>query len=132
MKRIFFLLLLALPSIVFSKNAQTNPGLEAIKTALGSGDLAKLSQFFGTSVELSFAEDGQAYSKTSAEAALRKFFGENKPKGFSQMHTGTSRGSNDQYCIGNLTTEGTTFRVYIYLKEAGGQTKIQELRFDEE
>lgn len=63
---------------------------------------------------------------------LRGFFNTNKPKSFSQVHRGTSRENSDQYCIGNLVTGAGNYRVYLYLKVAGSNVTVQEIRFDKE
>ena len=133
MKQLLFLFLLATaPTLVFSKNTPQGPGLDAIKTALGAGDVDAILKFVGESVEISISDKEQVYPKAKAGDALRSFFGQNKPKGFSQMHAGTSKESSDQYCIGSLSTGGANWRVYIYLKTGTSQTVIQELRFDKE
>ena len=131
MKKLLIYLLLALPVAGFTKTAaEQNPGIDAIKSALATGDVDALSRFFGETVEISILENEQVYQKAKATDAMRTFFGQNKPRGFEQMHQGTSKGNNDQYCIGNLTTGGATYRVYIYLKMGGNQPTIHEIRFD--
>ncbi len=129
MKKLLFFLLFALP---IAASAHQNPGLDAIKSALGSGDIDGLSRFFGESVEVSILESEQIFQKAQAVDAVRNFFSQNKPKSFAQMHSGKSKGNDDQYCIGSLTTANGTFRVYLYLKMGGGQPAIQEIRFDKE
>ena len=64
--------------------------------------------------------------------ALQNFFAKYQPKNFHQVHQGTSKGKDSQYLIGNLTTNNTTFRVYLYMKVAGSKYLIQEIRFDKE
>ncbi len=131
MKKLLFYLLFALPVAAFSTTANDqNPGIDAIKSALAAGDVDGLSRYFGESVEVSIMENEQIYTKTKAIEAVKSFFSQNKPKGFSQMHAGASKGNDDQYCIGNLTTGGATYRVYLYLKMGGSQPMIQEIRFD--
>lgn len=147
MKQILLLLLLSAPTLIFSKInpapkslinhhssfiTHQGPGLDAIKTALGAGNVDDLLKFIGESVEISISDKEQVYSKTQAGDALRSFFGQNKPKSFSQMHQGSSREKSDQYCIGSLATGGATWRVYIYLKTDTAQTQIREIRFDKE
>jgi hypothetical protein len=72
------------------------------------------------------------YTKDKATKILELFFSQNKPKSFKEVHKGTSRGNDSQYCIGNLSTSTKTFRVYNYMKSTGGKVAIKELRFDEE
>ena len=109
---------------------QSNPTLEAISKALSNGDADALSQYLADNVEVSILDKEQSCSKAKATGLLRAFFDSNKPKGFSQVHQGTSRENSDQYCIGNLSATTGSYRVYIYLKVGAGTTTIQEIRFD--
>jgi len=127
MRNMLFLLLFA-PFVVLAD--QGNPTLDAISRALSSGDADALSQYLADNVEVSILDKEQSCSKAKATGLIRAFFDANKPKGFSQVHQGTSRENSDQYCIGNLSSTTGTYRVYIYLKVGGGSTTIQEIRFD--
>ncbi len=98
--------------------------------ALGSGNADALGQYFDQNVEISMTDKEDVYAKAQAIAAVRQFFVQNAPRGFQQMHQGASKGSDAQYCIGNLTTSTGTFRVYLYAKSSGGKFLIQEIRFD--
>jgi len=108
----------------------TNANLADITRAISTGDVATLGQYFDESVEVAVLDAEDVYNKTQAVQVLRKFFSEYKPVSFSQVHQGTSKGQDSQYCIGNLTTNSATFRVYIYIKIQNGKHLVQELRFD--
>ncbi len=129
MKNLFFLLIFA-PMVAFAK--QGNPTLEAISSALNSGDADALSKYFADNVEISIQDKEQVYAKAKAIDVVRSFFNTSKPKSFSQVHKGTSRENSDQYCIGNLTATSGNYRVYLYLKVSGDNLSIQEMRFDKE
>ena len=129
MKNLIFFLLLS-PMIVFAR--QGNPGLDAISTALNSGDIETLSKYFAETVEISIQDKEQVYPKAKAAEVLRSFFESNKAKSFSQVHKGTSRENSDQYCIGNLSAGANNYRVYLYLKVSGNNVTIQEMRLDKE
>lgn len=127
MKQLLFLVLL-LPAV-----PTFNASLGDITRALSAGDASQLGQYFDQSVELAILDDEDIYSRAQATEMVRKFFATYSPKGFSQVHQGTSKGSEAQYCIGNLTAaNGAVFRVYIYMKVENGNFLIQELRFDRE
>jgi hypothetical protein len=128
MRNLFFLLFFA-PMVAFG---QSNVSLEAITNALNAGDADALSKYFSSNVEISIQDKEQVYSKAKAVEVVRTFFNSNKPKSFSQVHKGVSRENSDQYCIGNLTSENGTYRVYLYLKVGGTNLSIQEIRFDKE
>lgn len=105
--------------------------LNAITKAISEGNAEALGQYFDQSVEISVLDNEDVYAKAQAIKVVKDFFAQNKPKSFSQVHQGTSKGNDSQYCIGNLVTATGTFRVYIYLKVNGNNYTIQELRFDE-
>jgi hypothetical protein len=98
--------------------------------ALANGNADALGQYFDQNVEISISDKEDVYVKAQAIATVKAFFAQNAPKGFQQMHQGTSKGSDAQYCIGNLSTSSGTFRVYLYAKNSGGKFLIQELRID--
>jgi hypothetical protein len=109
---------------------QGNPGLEVIRRAIGSGDVATLTGYFADNVEISIEGAERLYPKSRAGDVVRSFFQTNKPSGFKQVHQGSSRENSDQYCIGNLSSSTGEYRVYIYLRTTGDTVRIQELRFD--
>ncbi len=126
MKNLMFIFLL-LPSI-----AMVQPNVNGISKAISSGDADALSQYFDQSIEISILDDVDMYDKAEAVQTLKSFFAKNKPKSYSQMHQGTSKGKDSQYTIGNLVTASNSYRVYVYLKVESGKQLIQELRFDRE
>lgn len=126
MKNLMFIFLL-LPSM-----AMVQPNLNGISKAISDGDAVALSQYFDSSIEISILDDVDVYDKAEAVRALQSFFSKNKPKSYSQMHKGTSKGADSQYSIGNLITASNSYRVYVYLKVEGNRQLIQELRFDKE
>jgi hypothetical protein len=130
MKNLLFLLLFV-PMMAFASDVKPgNPSLDAIAKALSTGDVETLSKYFADNVEISIQDKEQNYTKAQATEVLRGFFNTNKAKAFNQIHSGTSRESSDQYCIGNLSATNGEYRVYIYLKAVGSNLSIQEIRFD--
>ena len=127
MKNLMLLILLA-PWLYSSENAN----LANITKAISEGNADALGQYFDQTVEVAVLDKEDVYNKAQAVSIVRKFFAENKPTSFSQVHKGASPNNDSQYCIGNLSAGGKTFRVYIYMKVSGGQYLIQELRFDKE
>lgn len=106
--------------------------LTEITRAIGNGDIAALGQFFDKTVEIAIIDEEDVYSKAQAIEVLKKFFASHSPSSFSQVHSGTSKGNEAEYCIGNLVAGGASYRVYIYVKSVNGQKLIQELRIDKE
>jgi hypothetical protein len=108
------------------------PNLDSITQALSKGNVEVLSNYFDESIEISVADEEDVYNKAEAKTILNKFFSENKPSKFDQVHKGTSKGQDSVYCIGNLETTTKSYRVYVFLKVENNKQFIQELRFDEE
>lgn len=126
MKTLLFLLF-------FSSLTTTNDfSLASITKAMNTGDAEALGQYFDNSIELSVLDNEDIYDKAQAIQIVKNFFSQHQPKSFSQLHHGSSPASDSQYCIGNLVTSDSTYRVYIYMKMSAGKTVIQEIRFDKE
>jgi hypothetical protein len=96
--------------------------------AVKLGDAAKLSIFFDNTVEITLPEKSNSYSKSQAEIVLHDFFASNPVKNFEILHKGDNAGS--QYCIGNLQTNGGTYRTTIYMKLKADKEVLQALRFE--
>lgn len=129
----FLLLTLALALTPFVTTAPVGAqSISDITRALGSGDLAALADMMDAEVELSILTDENLYAKEQARQKLQTFFAANAPSGFSQVHQGSSKSDNAEYCIGNLSTNNGVYRVYIYVAKKGERMLLQELRFDRE
>ena len=103
-----------------------------LANAIRSGDAKQISTFFGASLDLSILNQEDVYSKAQAELILRDFFSRNTPKSFEMLHKGASR-EGTQYGIGKLTTSaGKFYRVSFFIKNTGGRSLLQELRFEAE
>ncbi len=107
------------------------PDMTGITKALRSGDATTLASYFADDVELAIVDDEDMYAKDEAEKLLANFFASHKPKSFSQVHKGTSKGEDSHYVIGDLVAGSETYRIYIYLKEVGDSYQIEELRIEE-
>ena len=128
-----FLVILALaiaPNLATATGSAQSLG-DIIK-ALGSGDSQALGAMMDTEVELSLLEDENLYSRAQAIEKLAAFFSAHAPSGFSQVHQGSSKSDDAEYCIGNLATNDGSYRVYIYVAKKGDRMVLQELRFDRE
>lgn len=106
--------------------------LGAITDAMKNGNATELGRHLDAQVEVSILGKDDVYAKSQAVSVLKNFFGKHPASSFTTVHKGTSSNNDSRYCIGNLIAGGQTFRVYIYMKNAGGKEVIQELRFDKE
>jgi len=126
MKQLLFVLMF-LPLFAIGQS-----GMAQITKALSSGDIETLGNYFDESIELSILEEEGIYNKAQALQKVRRFLTQNKVSSFAEVHQGATRSSDSQYVIGNLSTNGGTYRVYLYLTNSGGKMIIQEFRFDSE
>ncbi len=94
-----------------------------------SGNATEVAKYFDATVEITFSDKSNSYSKQKAEQVLLDFFTKNPVSNFDVIHQ--SKNGDSQYCIGNLVTKNGTFRTTIYVKQYGDRQLIQELRFGE-
>ena len=126
-----FLFVLFISSFAHPPEVRELPSnLNSISQAISNGDATALANHFDSTVELAILDDENMYSKAEAKGKVNAFFAKAKPKSYSQVHKGSSKGQDSQYCIGNLAPAGGNYRVYIYLKVKGAKSVIQEMRFD--
>ncbi|MGB3800445.1 MAG: DUF4783 domain-containing protein [Lewinella sp.] len=131
MKSICFILAVSFAPFLATGMAHAQ-SLGEITQALGAGDTQALAAVMDAEVELSLLEDENLYSRDQAIQKLTAFFAAHPPSGFSQVHQGSSKSDDAEYCIGNLATSDGSFRVYIYLAKKADRMVLQELRFDRE
>ena len=101
--------------------AQSNP-IESIKGALKTGNVAELSQFFASKIDLILPDEEDRLSKAEAAAKLTTFFAQNRPNGFTQKHE-TVAPNGAKCLIGNLSTSGGSFRTTVLVLNG----KIEEI-----
>ena len=131
MKSFLFILGISITPLLATGMAHAQ-SLGEITKALGSGDTQALAAMMDAEVELSLLEDENLYSRDQAVQKLSAFFSAHPPSGFSQVHQGSSKSDDAEYCIGNLATKDGSYRVYIYIAKKGDRMVLQELRFDRE
>ena len=102
---------------------------DQIRDAFRNGNARGLSAHFTTNIDLTVEQVGEVYSKEQAEMVLSRFFSDHSPQGFEIRHEGKSKG-DDHYCIGNLTTSKTPYRVTFFLKKEGEVYKMRQLRIE--
>ena len=96
-----------------------------------SGDARQLATFFGSSVDLTVANQEDVYSKAQAEFVFRDFFKANPPNEFSITHQGSSKGGQP-YAIGQYKSGSDTYRVFMKIKTFGNQLLVHEISFVKE
>jgi len=104
-------------------------GIDEIVNALKSGNSTEIAKYFDNTVDISFPDKSNSYSKSQAEVVLRDFFTNNPVKSFDILHKGENGGS--QYCIGTLTTKNAAYRITVFMKQKGSRQTLQEIRFED-
>lgn len=109
---------------------QTPKSLTDVCTAVGAGDINALVAAMGTELELSIVDEEDVYDQVAATAALKNFYAGLGKTSFGKVHQGASKADDAEYCIGTLTTDKGSYRVYVYVAKRGTGIVLQELRFD--
>ena len=119
------LLLLLQQLIVYSQDY-----LKGIAAAFREGDAVALSVFFDKTVDLTFSDETNSYSKKQAEQILHKFFTKIEPKDFTNQRVGDSKYNNTRFCIGTLFSSRGDYKVYMFFLNRNGNYYLKELRFE--
>lgn len=123
-------LIILLSFVTTTAFATTDPNVDAIKAAIGKGNVETLAKYFDKNIEVCIMEDEEIYGIEDATSKIRDFFSTYKSKNLHDVHLGKSKGKEAFYLIGNLTMISGEFRVYIYLRDKAGTPVIEEIRFD--
>lgn len=103
---------------------------QSLSKAIASGDVSTISSYMDETVEVCLMDIDDFLDKEKAIQAINSFYSEYSPKSFNIIHQGESKGKGSQYFIGNLKTDGDSFRVFIALENADGKELIQQIRFE--
>ncbi len=126
MRKIILSLLLAFS---FQFSIAQDSVYESVVSSLRLGDSKQLSIYFNSNMELTILDNESVYSKIQAELVLKEFFEKYPVSSYSLLHRGKSP-EGSIFSIGKLTTSKGVFRTYFYLKQIGGKTLLNELRFE--
>lgn len=124
--RTLFIFLLAGFFVLFTSFEQTG-NIDAVISALRSGNSSQLSGYFDDNVELTLPDKSDSYSKAQAQLIVKDFFSNNGIKGFELKHKGDSPGGH--FCIGTLQTNAGNFRTNVFMKSKNGKEVVKEIRF---
>lgn len=91
----------------------------------------EVSKYFNANVDLTINNQEGVYSKQQAEMMIKNFLAQHPPKNIVVQHRGASA-QGAKYAIANYETEQGKFRVYIFMKMAGDQMLVHEMRIEKE
>ena len=106
---------------------KTFENMDAVVSAIRSGNVNQLSSFFDARVDISLPDKSDTYSKTQAEMVIGDFFSNNGVKSFKITQQGESGGM--VFCAGVLQTHSGNYRTTIFFKQKGDKHFLQEIRF---
>jgi hypothetical protein len=101
--------------------------MDAVVTAIRSGNVTQLSPFFDVRVDISLPEKSDTYSKTQAEMVIGDFFNTNGVQNFRITQQGESGGT--YFFAGLLQTHAGNYRTTLFFKHKGDKQLLQEIRF---
>jgi hypothetical protein len=122
--------LLLLPLFLTQQVWAQGRSVEALSSAMKSGNASAVARFFGPTVDLTINNSSSTYSRTQAEQVLREFFSRNQVRDFDVDYSGNSTSSNSSFTIGSLQTGTCKFKVYMLLRPADGGFVLKELRIE--
>lgn len=101
--------------------------LQAVATALKSGNVNQLSPFLDIRVDISLPDKSDTYSKSQAEMVIRDFFYTHAVQNFKI----TQQGENGDFifCTGLLQTQSGNYRTTLFFRQKGDKQFVQEIRF---
>lgn len=101
--------------------------MDAVASAIRSGNVNRLSVFFDAQVDISLPDKSDTYSKSQAEMVIGDFFNTNVVQNFKITQQGESGGTF--FCAGLLQTRSGNFRTTLFFKHKGDKHFLEEIRF---
>lgn len=109
----------------------TSPVLDSISSALRSGDSNQISQYLGSSVDVTILDFHGFVDKETTSQQIRDFFSDKTIAAYRVIHKGKSKGKESVYTIGELSTDKGKYQVYMFISEVKGKYVIQEIKIEE-
>jgi hypothetical protein len=101
--------------------------IDAVATAIRSGDVGQLSPYLDSRVEIALPDKSDTYSKSQAEMVIRDFFATHGVRNFQVKQKGEN--SDFVFCVGILQTYNGNYRTSLFFKQKGDKQFLQDLRF---
>ncbi len=102
-----------------------------VTEALTQGNAAALASHFMDQIALTLQTHDGNFNKAEAQKLIAAFFVEYGVTNFVIKHQGTSK-LDDQYRIGEMTTNNGVFRVTFFMKKNGTTMQIKQLKIESE
>lgn len=128
MKKIVFILLFLVAKVSFSQTET----VKEIKTTFKSNNIKDLSKTFNNSLKVRVLNEDGMYSRSQAESVLSNFMKKYPISDFQIIHQGESKEGGLHYAVCKYISANQAFRVYILLKQNGGEYLIDTIDFSME
>lgn len=125
--RIIFSVLLL---VLFCTRISAQQELGIAEVAIEQGDIKKLASILNSTVDITFNNKVNIYSKSQAEAIIKIFFSKNDPKSFKIKYKGESKTNKTLFAIGQMETATSNYRVYMLFTPNKKEYLLRELRFE--
>lgn len=122
MKTILISALIATSTMLFGQ-------AEVFFKAIQQIDMTTISSQMVDEVEICIKDDQRFMPRAKAVSSIKTFLDSVKPKSVEALHSGSS-GTGSKYKVAKMTTASGVFRVFVYMENVGGTSKIKEVRFD--
>lgn len=109
----------------------SSPVLDSISSALRSGDSNQISEYLGSSVDVTILDFHGFVDKKTTSQKVSDFFSDKTITAYKVIHRGKSKGKESVYTIGELSTNKGKYQVYMFISEMKGQYLIQEIKIEE-
>jgi hypothetical protein len=109
--------------------AQTTDNLsKTISNAFNTNNMEMLSELFSNDVELILPDGKSSTNKNAIKIMLSNFINTKQISGFEVLHQGQK--GNRMFIIGNFSSQSTSHRINLFLKNDNGNFLIYQLKIE--
>jgi len=121
------MIFLILTASLFNSNTSV---VESISSAIRSGDSNQISEYLGSTVDVTILDFHGFVDKATTTRKVNEFFQDKSIDGYKIIHTGKSKGKESVYTIGKLKTDKGQFNIYMFITENMDNHTIQEIKIE--
>ena len=124
MKKIFTIIGFFICAFTFAQNG------DAVVNALKSGDAAKFSSYFNSTIDIKLPKQNemQNINKADATTAVKSFFTSNNINGFETISQREMSGT--MYIAGKLKSAKQDYNITVMIKDKGDNTSVITVRIN--
>jgi hypothetical protein len=125
------IILIPLLSILLAMGITENvPDWKQIEQAIATGNAARLSGYFATTVTLSVESNKGNFSSRQARSIMQDFFSQHPPKSFTVKNTGTTGKSSPFYLCTYESSNGSRYSVYLLFTADAKKSVVTHITFE--